>query len=482
MTFRVALSLVIVILGLCGLAMPSLALGQGMPLDDWQKNHHVVILGVDSDVVYLGKTRGDQTLAQAMRANWEVGTVSRLASTGDALVMPDALVPIQDPAWAALGKLQHVAIHARLGLAVLSASRPGGRGDLDLFMSHRMTQRKVGVSGGVEVSWSSPQPLDGLNTTGDEVFPRWEGRDVVFASNGRSTDEVEGGSFSLYRSEGRHQWLRAEAIQGPWNLEDDQTSVAECVPGTLGLSQRLQGSPHVQLTWKAEASRREVLGEGWTMCVRDPLTLEPLHGNLEVRDSKTRRVCGRWTVHGCADVSQLDPTQPWVVRWNADELIEAEWVLVSPDGRIIRRHLLRDDLGWSFTMLPLDAVEAMKQGALQDASFWPWLEVQLVHFDLGSSNPQPASLRAFQSWVNESTSFTHHEAGRWLVMGHADQSGPESVNASLSEARAQVIAQELLLLFPDAKMVTSGAGSTLPVGNDPAQNRRVEVRWVPNVK
>ena len=482
MTWCDALIRVMGMLGLSILAISSDAMGQAVPLDVWQAGHHVVILGVDSDAVYLGKTRGDQTLSEAMRASWEVGTVSRLASTGEALVIPDALVPIQDPAWVGLGKLQHVAIHAQLGLAVLSASRPGGQGDLDLFMSHRVPQSKVGASAGGKAQWSVPQPLDGLNTTGDEVFPQWNGRDLVFASNGRSAEgrSAEGGLFRLYRAEGRHQWLRAKTLPGPWSLEDDLTSVVEFVPGILGVSQSAGGSP--QLTWMEVPSPREGLGEGWMMCVRDPYTLEPLHGDVELRHPQTRQLMGRWTVHGCASIASLDPTQPWVMRWHADTHSDAEWVLVSPDGRTIRRHLLREDLGWSFTLLPLDPVEAMKQGGLEDASRWPWMEVQLVHFDLGSSDPQPSSLHAFRSWLNESLAFTHHESGQWTVMGHADQTGPESVNAVLSEARAQAIAQELLHLLPSAKLVATGVGSSLPVGKDPAQNRRVEVRWVPNVK
>ena len=77
-----------------------------------------------------------------------------------------------------------------------------------------------------------------------------------------------------------------------------------------------------------------------------------------------------------------------------------------------------------------------------------------------------------------------HGRGRWDVVGHTDNSGSREANAALSLARAQWVSQHLVdaLGWKAEDVVARGLGSTEPMGTNPAQNRRVEVRWVPSLQ
>ena len=85
-------------------------------------------------------------------------------------------------------------MHPDRPVAVMAAVRKGAA-HLDLFLSYR----------GEDDAWSTPMPLDGLNTIHDEVFPGWLGADLVYASR------VEG-RFHLHRALAAKQWLRADRM------------------------------------------------------------------------------------------------------------------------------------------------------------------------------------------------------------------------------------------------------------------------------
>jgi hypothetical protein len=64
---------------LLGLAMglgPVLQ-GQTERLDDWQRGHHVCVLGADSDAVYLGRVPQELALNAALRTAWSVARLAR---------------------------------------------------------------------------------------------------------------------------------------------------------------------------------------------------------------------------------------------------------------------------------------------------------------------------------------------------------------------------------------------------------------------
>jgi OOP family OmpA-OmpF porin len=66
------------------------------------------------------------------------------------------------------------------------------------------------------------------------------------------------------------------------------------------------------------------------------------------------------------------------------------------------------------------------------------------------------------------------------VIGHTDSRGSEAYNQTLSEQRAQTVADLIIAKYPDARIEVQGMGETAPVAsNDTAEgrqlNRRVEV-------
>ena len=156
---------------------------QNPQVEGWTDAGHVVVLGADSNRVYLGVSRAEISLETAMQESWTVHSAPR---TGG-LMVEESLRPLQVDAWESLGDIQHVSVHPNGQKALVSARRNGG--DFDVFLSHRTPSR---LRGGRDI-WTTPVPLDGLNSERDEVFPQWDGQDIRFASNRE-------GPFALYRA------------------------------------------------------------------------------------------------------------------------------------------------------------------------------------------------------------------------------------------------------------------------------------------
>ncbi|MDW5290500.1 OmpA family protein [Formosa sp. PL04] len=107
-----------------------------------------------------------------------------------------------------------------------------------------------------------------------------------------------------------------------------------------------------------------------------------------------------------------------------------------------------------------------------------------VLFDSGKSDLKPEGITALKELVN---SITVLKKGKVIVEGHTDNVGSETINKSLSLARAQSVSKELRQLIPSTqfKWQEKGYGESNPiVDNDSdenrSQNRRVEILVVPN--
>ena len=164
-----------------------------------------------------------------------------------------------------------------------------------------------------------------------------------------------------------------------------------------------------------------------------------------------------------------------------DDVQEVVAELCSPDGLMVRRYLLNARNAFAFVFLPLDSVADVAQRLLGDDSDWPKSGLAVLHFDHGSKAPTEASLKNFLLWEPLKN---RRGIGRWEVVGHADASGSREVNLELSLARAKWVSQHLIdaLGWHTEDVVARGLGSTEPIGENPAQNRRVEVRWVPSLQ
>jgi len=438
------------------------------PAEGWAPDRHAVVLGADSDRVYVALGAPGLSLEDAIRDAWTVHSAPRMG--GD--LVEERLRPLNVEAWANLTGIQHVAMHPSGNLALISARREGG--DLDLFLSHRRPSR---VPGGRE-TWTAPLPLDGLNTEADEVFPHWEGRDVVFSSN-------QTGSFQLYTSRAVTQWLRAEVRTDLFDLPVEVLSAVTVGPGWTWVSGRGSADEHVAVHRVQAPAPEAVLGAGWSLCLR--IGDSPAQDqDIAIREVTSRNVVRHVNTGaaGCASIGDLPSDRAWTVQWLRGSALPSPNVravaeIRAPDGRVVRTYELRADRGWEFVFLPLDPVTEMQDLRGQDGSTWPTSTLAILRYEHGSPTPTPDSWRTFLTWAKGIQQFP--EQGFLHVTGHTDASGTDDVNASLSLARAEYVATQCQALakWPGERVEVRALGSTQPLGGDPAQNRRVEVRWVP---
>ena len=152
--------------------------------------------------------------------------------------------------------------------------------------------------------------------------------------------------------------------------------------------------------------------------------------------------------------------------------------ITSPEGRVVRRYALSPENGFAFVLLPLDAVAALENMGSLDGSDWPKSTLAILSYERGLPTPTSDSWRVFQGWAQGLQG--QSERGILRVTGHTDASGTDDLNAALSLARAEYVATQLqsLVKWPKERVEVEALGSAEPLGNDPAQNRRVEVRWV----
>jgi flagellar motor protein MotB len=139
---------------------------------------------------------------------------------------------------------------------------------------------------------------------------------------------------------------------------------------------------------------------------------------------------------------------------------------------------LNSENGFAFVLLPLDAVVALQNLGALDGSDWPISTLAILSYERGLPTPTSESWQVFQGWAQGLQG--HSDRGILRVTGHTDASGTDDVNAALSLARAEFVATQLqsLAKWPQERVEVEALGSAEPLGNDPAQNRRVEVRWV----
>ncbi len=447
-----------------------LASAQSLP-EGWSVEGHAIALGVDSNRVYVAQADATLSASDAMQAPW---TIWSAPCTGGPLTPLD-LKPMRPGSWSSLGFIQHVSVDPSGRRAVLSARRSvAPEGDLDLFVSHQLPQKRR--LGGV--TWTEPVPLDGLNTVADEALPHWHEGAIRFATNVTGSFEVREASWCT-------QWLRHEPALGPEALPSEACSAIEAMPGLTWVTVLNPGTGR----WAVRALRHpepeSTLGEGWTLCLDLPKSVSSTNGErLLVRHAKSRtlRMVLETDANGCVSLEGIPSDEAWVFEWQSSEARHSQETVAatvwSPDGVATRSYVLEGANGWTFVFLPLDAIEALGMRQGMDGSHWPWVPQHVVFFDRGASEPTEQSGKSLDAWLKGWLDFG---SGKWQVVGHADNTGNEQSNQTLSLARAQAVANRLekaLGVSVDA-LAVSGKGSSTPMGKNPERNRRVEVRWVP---
>lgn len=106
-----------------------------------------------------------------------------------------------------------------------------------------------------------------------------------------------------------------------------------------------------------------------------------------------------------------------------------------------------------------------------------------VMFDTGSRNLSPGALSRLDSVASTINRYTDSEV---IVKGHTDSQGPEDANLRLSEDRALMVKNQLVLKGVDSYRITTlGFGESMPLATNAtpegrAMNRRVEIELRPS--
>jgi outer membrane protein OmpA-like peptidoglycan-associated protein len=106
-------------------------------------------------------------------------------------------------------------------------------------------------------------------------------------------------------------------------------------------------------------------------------------------------------------------------------------------------------------------------------------------FEVNKSTLQPASISVIEEAVDE---LNGNKKSTIIIDGHADASGPESVNKTLSQQRANAVKEQLTQRGIDPKRLkTRGNGSKIPAASNETyegkqQNRRAAMQVTPSKK
>lgn len=451
--------------------MPSLAWAQTQP-EGWSGDHHLIVVGMDTSKVYLAQADASLSVRDALRSVWSVWSAPRM---GGALEPLD-LIPFRAEAWSSLGNIQHVAMDKQGKRAVLSAQRSlDEAGDYDLFVSHELPRKRRSEP----VRWSVPVPLDGLNSVADEVLPHWDREGSIrFATNAS-------GTFQLRQASWRTQWLRDEPLLDELVGGQEACVAMTAGPGLTWLSRVSTATGLLEVVPLPVPDIEAALPEGWSLCLTLPEGVTWEGGEaMVVRQARSGNVQALLPLgeDGCTSLAGLPANETWEFQWQVSswkgEVHGVVASVLSPAGEVVRTYNLDGASGWKFTFLPLDDIAALAFRHATDGSGWPWVPVQLVHFELGEAQPIDASLQGLAAWL---TMAPQLEEGRWELVGHADMTGTDELNAALSLARAEEVSGWMQghLGLTREQFSVAGEGSSMPLSEDPARNRRVEVRWVP---
>jgi OOP family OmpA-OmpF porin len=121
-----------------------------------------------------------------------------------------------------------------------------------------------------------------------------------------------------------------------------------------------------------------------------------------------------------------------------------------------------------------ETTAALEQSIAQSGT----VNVYGIHFDTGSSKLRPDSVAALQAILGL---IKAHPSSSWIIAGHTDSEGSDSLNIPLSKARAESVVSWLSAHGAQkAHLVPQGFGATRPVADNNtaagrALNRRVEV-------
>lgn len=456
------------------------------PIEGGNSTAHELLLGVHEGGLVLGRMNVQfDTEWWEQIAEWTPFVATRL----DGPARFDHLEPmsgpgLRSPQWPGLGEVTHLAYDPTHTWAVMSAYSTERSTDVDLFL---VTRTRDG--------WSSPQPMESLNTPYNEVFPNWIGGRLVFGS-----DRPGGaGGYDLYVADRLNSFRGAERLEAPVNSAGDDVAAMGSEQGWYVCSSRKGGNGGLDIWW-LERPREEQPVEraaGWTVQLLNAQGASWLNAELELRGLGGAVLLRTAFTEERPEVT-LDEV-PLAQRLTAEVVAreEGEGVLEirTPDGVLRMRLPVRTGEPFFLNLLALESIGASGWTLPEDESTLPepFASVQVFFAANESELSSTARGELGRWWARWTEEGQIRIADRLLISGFADQSGTDDHNASLSRARAEAVSRWFQELgFQPDQLAIKALSNTEPLDPDrwdaialtqpvyeaelPCE-RRVEVRW-----
>lgn len=330
-------------------------------------------------------------------------------------------------------------LSANANLIVFSSDRPGGRGGLDLWSSHRLS----------DAEWSEPVNLGSeINTDGDEKSPflHADGRTLFFSSDGHPGM----GEFDVFYTDLALS-LRPINLGFPINTDQDELGFGVHANEPLGyFSKRsdLTGFDMMRFELPSTAAGRQVAFVRGT-----------IEGDLPQDGRSTQ------------------------IRIDNLKSKTSQSVLVDASSRAFTAVIAREDL--TSSVLSLDHPDlgytAIRLEAEHDQEPVPGLiarkaiageefALRSILFSSASAQLSPEDQLALPGFAGYLKS---HPSFKIEIQGHTDNVGNERTNQILSQQRAQSVMHALIQLGLDPNRLSAkGYGSLKPVGSNQTSEGR----------
>ena len=322
---------------------------------------------------------------------------------------------------------------------IFSSDRPGGRGGLDLWSSHRLS----------DAVWSEPVNLGSeVNTEGDEKSPflHADGRILFFSSDGHPG---MGGFDVLYADLTLNP--RPINLGFPINTDQDELGFGVHANEPLGyFSKRSEASGFDMMRFglpSTAAGRQVAFVRG---AVEGDLPQEGRSTQIRIENLKSK-------------TSQSVLVDAFSRTFTA--------VIAREDLAVSVLSLDHPDLGYTSIRLevehdqePVPALIARKAIAGEEFA------LRSILFSSASaqlSSEDQLALIGFAGYLKSHPSFNVE------IQGHTDNVGSERTNQILSQQRAQSVRNALIELGLDPKLISAkGYGSSKPVGSNQSSEGR----------
>jgi outer membrane protein OmpA-like peptidoglycan-associated protein len=423
------------------------------PLNDINTNDNEGAQAISPDgtwLVFTGCNRRGDGSQGSCDLYW-----SQLRSTGWTKPVPFSAV-INSPDWDA-----QPTISADNRSIIFASSRPGGRGDIDLWQASRQENGK----------WGKPVNLGlNINTPGKDHMPflHPDGQTLYFASD--SLPGMGGNDIFFARKEADGTWGKPQNMGYPINTKGDEGMLVVSLDGKTGYfaSDRAGGRGGLDIyTFEMPAHARPQPVTYAKATVTDALSGKPLIAKVELVDLAS----GQTAI-------------------SANTRHDGTFLVCLPAGKSYGLNVSKEKYLFYSENFDLKGTATADKPFLFKAELQPLgaeavagkpIVLRNVFFETGSAALKPESvteLDRLAQLLSETPEL------RIQINGHTDNVGNSAANQLLSEARAKAVLDYLIGKGVGAERLRFrgfGAGKPIDTNDTPegrALNRRTEFeRW-----